>query len=56
MWQSSMLISLIVLAHKQIQVTIWGVYSSMNRGPIKLLEPLVEINWHIFLESGALMC
>jgi len=43
MWQSSMLISLLVLSHEQINVSIWVKHGSSNRGPITLLEPLVVL-------------
>jgi hypothetical protein len=41
MWQSSMLISLLVLSHEQIYVPIWVMHGSFYRGPITLLEQLV---------------
>ena len=44
MWQSSMLISLLVLSHEQIYfVLIWVNHDSSYRGPITLLEPLVVL-------------
>jgi len=43
MWQSSMLISLLVLSHEQIYVLIWVNNDSLYRGPITLLEPLVVL-------------
>jgi len=43
MWQSSMLISLLVLSHNQIFVPIWVSHDSSYRGPITLLEPLVVL-------------
>jgi len=38
-----MLISLLVLSHKQIYVPIWVRNGSVYRGPITLLEPLVVL-------------
>ena len=38
MWQSSMLISLLVATLKQIYVPIWVNHGSFYRGPITLLE------------------
>jgi len=50
MWQSSMLISLLVLSHEQIIVAIWGFRvknNTMYRGPITLLHQLVvRVSWH----------
>jgi len=43
MWQSSMLISLLVLALGQIIVDIWVSYDISYRGPITFLEPLVVL-------------
>jgi len=43
MWQSSMLISLLVLSHQQIYVLIWVIYGFFYRKPITLLEPLVVL-------------
>jgi len=43
MWQSSMLISLLVLSLKQIIVPIWVKHGYLHRGPITLLEPLVVL-------------
>jgi len=43
MWQSSMLISLLVLSHKQIYVPIWVKQDSIHSEPITLLEPLVVL-------------
>ena len=43
MWQSSMLISLIVLSLEQIIVPIWVNHDSIHSGPITLLEPLVVL-------------
>jgi len=43
MWQSSMLISLLVLSLEQIYVLIWVMHGSFYRGPITLLEPLVVL-------------
>jgi len=50
MWQSSMLISLLVLSHEQIKVPFWVNHGSMYRGPITLLEPLMMlmISCHVF--------
>jgi len=41
MWQSSMLISLLVLSPEQI--LIWENHDSLYSGPIALLEPLVVL-------------
>jgi len=41
MWQSSMLISLLVLSHEQIYVPISVIHDSIYRGPMTLLKPLV---------------
>ena len=47
MWQSSMLISLLVLSPEQIYIPIWVKHGSMHSGPITTLEPLVMlIGWH----------
>ena len=43
MWQSSMLISLKVLSHKQIIVPLWITHGSLYSGPITLLEPFVVL-------------
>jgi len=43
MWQSSMLVSLLVLSPEQIYVTIWVSHDSMHSGPITLPEPLVVL-------------
>jgi len=43
MWQSSMLISLLVLSPEQIYVTILVIHGSFYREPITLLEPLVVL-------------
>jgi hypothetical protein len=43
MWQSSMLISLLVLSPEQIYVTIWVSHGPFYRGPITLFEPLVVL-------------
>jgi len=43
MWQSSMLIKLIVLSREQIYVHSWVSHDSLYRGPITLLEPLVVL-------------
>ena len=43
MWQSSMLISLLVLSREQIFVAIWVKHDISYRGPITLLEPLVVL-------------
>jgi len=43
MWQSSMLISLLVLSHEQIYIPIKGKHGSSYSGPITLLEPLVVL-------------
>ena len=43
MWQSSMLISLLVLSIKQIEVPILVNHDFMYRGPITPLEPLVVL-------------
>jgi len=44
MWQSSMLISLLVLSPEQVYVTIWVViHDSIHSGPITLREPLVVL-------------
>jgi len=43
MWQSSMLISLLVLSPEQIYVPIMGNHGSLYREPITLLEPLVVL-------------
>jgi len=43
MRQSSMLISLIVLPHKQIYVPFWVKQDILYRGPITLLKPLVVL-------------
>ena len=43
MWQSSMLIFLIVLAHKQIYVPFLVKHDSMHSGPVAPLEPLVML-------------
>jgi len=41
MWQSSMLISLLLLSHEQIYVPIWVSHDTVYSGPMTLLEPLV---------------
>jgi len=46
MWQSSMLIFLIVLAHKQIYVPFLVKHDSMHSGPVAPLEPLVMLISH----------
>jgi len=46
MWQSSMLINLLVLSLEQIYVPIWVKHGSKYRGPITLLEPLVVLISH----------
>jgi len=38
-----MLISLLVLSREQIYVPIWVKHGSSYRGPITLLDPLVEL-------------
>ena len=43
MWQSSMLISFLVLPHKQIYVPFWVSHDIFYHGPITLLEPLVVL-------------
>jgi len=43
MWQSSMLISLLVLSPKQIYVPTLVNHDSLHRGPMTLLEPLVVL-------------
>ena len=43
MWQSSMLISLLVLSLEQIYVPIWVKHDISYSGPITLLEPLVVL-------------
>jgi hypothetical protein len=43
MWQSSMLISLLVLSPKQIIVPIWVTQGFSYRGPSTLLEPFVVL-------------
>jgi len=43
MWQSSMLISLLVLSHEQIIITMWVTHDSFYQKPITLLEPLVVL-------------
>jgi len=43
MWQSSMLISLLVLSHEQIYVPFWVSHDIVYSGPITLLEPLVVL-------------
>jgi len=43
MWQSSMLISLLVLSPEQIIVPISVIHGSLYRGPITLLEQLVVL-------------
>jgi len=46
MWQSSMLISLLVLSPEQIIITIWVKHDILYLGPITLLEVLmVLIHW-----------
>jgi len=50
MWQSSMLISLLVLSPEQIFVGIWVTHDISHLGPITLLEPLVVlIGRHVLL-------
>jgi len=43
MWQSSMLISLLVLSREQIYVPTWLIHGSMDRGPITHLDQLVML-------------
>ena len=43
MWQSSMLISLLVLSQEQILVPFMGTNGFLYRGPITLLEQLVVL-------------
>jgi len=43
MWQSSMLVSLLVLSRDQIYVQIWDRIVVLYRGPITLLEPLMVL-------------
>ena len=43
MWQSSMLISLLVLSLDQSSVAIWVKHGFFYGGPITLHEPLVVI-------------
>ena len=43
MWQSSMLISLLVLSPEQIIVSIWVSHDISCHRPITLLEPLVVL-------------
>jgi len=43
MWQTSMLISLLVLSIEQILVPIWVKHGSIYREPITILEPLVVL-------------
>jgi len=50
MWQSSMLISLLVLAPEQIMVSIWVIHNIFYHKPITILEPLVVIiSSHVFV-------
>ena len=56
MWQSSMLISLLVASLEQIIVAIWVKHDILQGGPITRLEPLmVLIMWHfaLFEVSGS---
>jgi len=43
MWQSSMLISLLILSLEQVYVPVWVHHDISDRGPITLLEPLVVL-------------
>jgi len=43
MWQSSIIISLLVLSHEQIYIPITGKHGYFYHRPITLLEPLVVL-------------